>query len=190
MSEPYTLDAIAARYVFKAAGYLHRRYRMWRIDADDVASEMRVWIYGEGRERVERWLENDPQQTTRIYRSLLDVGLKFCENEKAEKVGYAVSDVYWYTPNSIEKAMPLVLNPDWTEDGGAIGELATIVVDIRRVMTPAHYEFFTYADSADPDWHGHVQDLLNRLGSLDRPRRRRAMSNAQSIAVTGEAWAG
>jgi hypothetical protein len=151
---------------------------------------MRVWIYGEGREKVERWLANEPQQTTRIYRSLLDEGLAYAEREKAERVGYSVGDVYWYTPTIIERVMPDVLNPDFTEEAGHIGELTTIVVDIRRVMTPTLYEFFQQSDSADPDWHGQVQHLINLLGSADRPRRRRAKSNAQAQAETSEAWVG
>jgi hypothetical protein len=179
----WTFDEVSVAFVRKSSGYIANRYRHWSIDSDDIASEIHVWLYGKGTEKVQRWLANEPQQTTRIYRSMLDKGLEFAEKEKASKVGYHVDDVHWYTPSAIEGLMPLVLDPTYVQEKGVIGDLITMVLDIRRVMTPDDVEWFTDNDPDDE----HVRVLVDRLGGA-RPYvgRRRVISNAPATAITSE----
>lgn len=185
--DPYTFEQIAATFTRKAAVYVANRYRNYGVEADDAQQEIFLWLYGKGTAKVERWLANEPQQTTRIYRSMIDQAVRYAEGEKAARVGYKVDDVYWYTPSSIEGLMPLVLDDTYVQENGHVGELITMVVDIRRVMQPDDYEFFTQNDESDVRWTDRVQTLVNRLGG-DRPSigRRRVISNAQAQAITRE----
>jgi hypothetical protein len=82
--------------------------------------------------------------------------------------------------------MPSVLNPNFTEKNGKIGELITMVVDIRRVMTPDLYEYFENADPEVQYDRGPVQELINRLGGSSRPHQRRSISNANAAYITKE----
>jgi len=183
----WTFEQVEATFTRKAAVYVANRYRAYGVEADDVQQEIFVWLYSKGRKKVERWLANEPQQTTRVYRSMLDQGIRYAEREKAAKVGYNPDDVYWYTPGTVEGLMPLVLDDTFVQENGHVGELITMVIDIRRVMTPDDYWYFANNDESAPDWRDRVQVLINRLGG-DRPYvgRRRAMSNAQAIAITKE----
>jgi hypothetical protein len=183
--EPITFDVVSGPWVQRVAGYTSARYRHYQVDPEDVTQEIYAWLYGKGSAKVERWLANDPQQTTRVYRSLLDVALGYAENEKAMKVGYKPDDVWWYTASSVEGLMPLVLDPTFTEKDGHVGELLTSVVDIRRVMYADDIDYFTNSDDTAVDWADRIQDLVNRLGG-NRPYvgRRKALSNATAIAIT------
>jgi hypothetical protein len=190
MSESYTFDQIATLFVRKAANYTGHRYRLYGVEADDVAQEIYVWLYGKGKAKVERWLEASPQQTTRIYRSMLDRALGYAEQEKAAKVGYRVDDVAWYSPSTIEGLMPLVLDETFTQENGHVGELITMVIDIRRVLSTDLHDYFLEHDNTDDAWDDNVRLVVDKLGG-DRPYvgRRRVMSNAQTQAITSEAYA-
>lgn len=185
----YTFEHISTLFVRKAANYTGHRYRLYGVEADDVAQEIYVWLYGDGKAKVERWLEGSPQQTTRIYRSMLDKALQYAEQEKAVKVGYRPDDVFWYTASSVEGLMPLVLDATFVQEHGVIGELITMVVDIRRVMNEYDTEFFMQNDDSHPMWADHLRMIVDKLGG-NRPYvgRRRAMSNAHSQAITSEAY--
>jgi hypothetical protein len=181
----YTFDQISTLFVRKAAAYVGHRYRLYMVEPDDVAQEIYVWLYGDGKDKVEKYLDRRPQQTTRIYRSMLDKAIIFAEREKAEHVGYHPDDVYWYTVSSIEGLMPLVLDPTYTQENGHVGELLTMVVDIRQAMHRADVDYFLEHDDTDPLWRESVQSLVDRLGG-NRPYigRRRILTNAQAVALT------
>lgn len=183
----YSFEDIAAAFTRKASNYIGHRYRIWGIEPADVGQEIYLWLYGKGASKVRKWLDNEPQQTTRIYRSMLDVGITYAEREKATKVGYHVDDVYWYTPSAVEGLMPLVLDPTFTQENEHVGELITMVIDIRRVMKPDDFEWFTENDSEHVDYAERVRVIIDRLGG-DRPHvgRRKVMTNATAQAITSE----
>lgn len=188
MSTEYQFADIAAAFTNKAASYVAWRYRHYLVDRDDVMQELYVWLYGEGRVKVEKWLANEPQQTTRIYRSLLDVGIGYAEQEKAVKVGYKIDDIYWYSPSQVTGLMPLVLDATFVQENGHVGELITMVIDIRRVLgTGELYDYFMNHTDTDLAWDDNVQTVIDRLGG-DRVYvgRRKAMSNARSQAITSQ----
>lgn len=190
MSNFYTFDDLHG-FVIKAGGYVAHRYRSYGVEQEDVQQEIYVWLYQDkSRKKIERWLGSEPQQTTRIYRSMLDQGLAYAEREKAAKAGYRVEDVWWYTANSIEALLPLALDPSFTQEDAHVGELITSVIDVRNAVEVAGLtEFFTDATDEHPDYRVNIQLVLDRLGG-ERPAvgRRRAMSNAQAQAITGEQY--
>lgn len=190
----YTLDDIHG-FVVKAAAYVAYRYRTYRIEQDDIQQEIYVWVYGDGKAKIERWLESDPQQTTRIYRSMLDQGLRYAENEKAAVAGYKPDDVWWYTPAGVEGILPLALDRSFTQANGHVGELITMVIDIRKALdTTDLFGYFTEhlgekEDDRHEDWRVNLQLVIDHLGG-ERPAvgRRRRLSNAQAQAVTAGAY--
>jgi hypothetical protein len=116
----------------------------------------------------------------------------YAEGEKAAKVGYKVDDLYWHTPTSVAGLMPLVLDATFVQEKGAIGELITSVIDIRRALgTGELYEYFMGADSSDAAWDDNIQIVVDKLGG-NRPAigRRKALSNAASAAITGANYGG
>ena len=174
-------------FVAKAARFVAHRYRSY-VEEDDVSQEIYVWLYGAGQLKVDRWLQSDPQQTTRIYLSMLDVARQYAEREKAAKSGYRPEDVWWYTPGSLEALMPLAMDASYTQQNGHVGELLTMVLDIRKAVVDAGlFEFFTDEAEEHPDYRVNILLVLDRLGG-ERPAvgRRRAMSNAKAQAITSE----
>ena len=184
MSKVWMFEEITKLYTSKAARYIARRYRTYGVEMEDVPSEIGLWLFL-NEDKVRRWLEAEPQQTTRIYRSVLDAGKKYAEREKAQKVGYSISDVYWYTHNNITNLMPMVLNPGFTEEGGRVGELITMVLDVRRVLTPDLAAYFHHHDASDGLWRMQVSEVIARLND-QKPIKRRVLSNTQAQHITQE----
>lgn len=206
-TQHYSFEDVATRFVRKAANYTAHRYRLYNVEAEDVQQELFVWLFGEGRSRVERWLANDPQQTTRIYRSLLDRALGYAEKEKAIKCGYEVDDITWYTPSMVEALLPLAMDSTYSGLQGKVGEAETSgrrsgkapneggdllagVMDIRRAVDSCPDwvgDTFLHHEPGAVGWDEAVQTVINYLGG-ERPYlgRRRPMSNAQAQAITRE----
>lgn len=184
--KPLTFEDVLMKYTAHAARYLARRYFMLKLEVEDVAQDLRVWVLSEGKERVERWLASDPQQTTRCYRELLDQGIRAYEKEKAQQAGYEVFDVYWYSAPIVAAAMRDVINPDWIEPYGRIGDRTALILDIRRVMTTELYEYFDNAEEDDPNWDSNIAKVVALLGGSFRPHQRRAISNAKAQFITVE----
>lgn len=188
MSTELTFEFVSTAWVAKASNYISYRYRSHGVESDDVSQEIYAWLYGTGLAKVERWLAREPQQRTRIYRSFLDVGMKYAEKEKAVKAGYRVDDVWWYTPSVIEGLMPLVLDPTYTQENQAIGEMITMVVDIRRVLRVDDSEWFTENDSTHVDYDERIRTLVDRLGGAKTyVGRRKVITNAAANAMTSGA---
>lgn len=187
----YTWDDLGG-FVSKAASYVGYRYRNYGVEASDVQQELWLWLYNEdNRKRVIKWLGNEPQQqTTRIYRSLLDAGLSYAEGEKARVAGYKPDDVWWYTPASVEGLLPLVLDRTFTQDNGRIGEQITAVIDVRIALDDTDlFDYFLTHDEEHEDWRVNLQHVVDQLGG-ERPAigRRKVLSNAQAQAITAKAY--
>lgn len=189
MSHQTTWDDLPG-YVAKASSYVAYRYRRYGVEQSDAAQEMWLWLYMEdNRKRVLKWLSNEPQQTTRIYRSVLDAGLKYAENEKAAVAGYKPDDVWWYTTNGIEVLLPLALDRTFTQDNGRLGEQITAVIDVRKALDDTHlFDWFLDHEDDHEDYRVNLQLVLDYLGG-ERPLvgRRKVMSNAQSQSITSAA---
>ena len=70
-----------------------RRYGM--LERDDIAQELWVWFVGHPR-KYKEWSELEQKDKDKlIAKSLRNAALKYCEREKANKVGYDSSDLYY-----------------------------------------------------------------------------------------------
>ena len=203
-TRPYTWTEVEKAFTVKAARNVTRRYAPYGVTFDDAQQEILVWLYGKGKAKVERWLANEPQQTTRIFRSMIDAAAQYGEREKATRCGYDVEDVEWYTPRMIEGLMPLALDPTFdgtpakqgdghrTSGGGLISqgnEALVAVLDIRRALKACPSwvtEMFQLHEPGAAGWDDAVYAVINRLGGdLGRVGRRRVLSNAHAQHITG-----
>ena len=84
-----------------------RRYSM--LERDDIAQELWVWFVGHPR-KYKEWLELKQKDRDKlIAKSLRNAALKYCEKEKARKVGYDTSDLYYYDVSVVEAFLPSII---------------------------------------------------------------------------------
>lgn len=84
-----------------------RRYSM--LERDDIAQELWVWFVGHPR-KYKEWLELQQKDRDKlIAKSLRNAALKYCEKEKARKVGYDTSDLYYYDVSVVEAFLPSII---------------------------------------------------------------------------------
>lgn len=203
----YTYEQAVDIFTKKASGYVARRYRNYGVEFDDASQEIYLWLLDGGEKKVRRWLSKSPQQTTRVYMSMLDVAMSYAEQEKALRAGYDVDDVFWYTPSLIEGLLPLALDESFAPEdineleqlGGGKrkakqpaegGNLLATVLDIRRALEGTKLvPYFTACDADHPSWPDNVQELVDWLGG-NKPTlgRRRAISNAHAVAITSDGY--
>jgi hypothetical protein len=198
-TEPYTLEEVPV-FINKAARLLGRRYAHWGVDLDDIFQELRLWaLVPKNQERIVKWLASDPQQTTRIFRSLYDHGLSYCEKEKANRVGYAADDVAWYSPALVATLLPFALDSEWdgmvSEDDpekAAVGvkvvndELLTMVMDVRQAMNrSATQDILLQFAPGDDEFETAIQQVVDALGGQRQyVGRRKANSNSKARYLT------
>jgi len=207
--EAYTYDDVRDRLIPHVARRIAWRYRAYGVETADLQQEMYVWLYGEGDRRVRKWLRSSPQQTTRLFRSFEDAGIRYGEAEKAARVGYEPDDVMWYSPALVEGLMPLVL--DETFDGEMPAEGAesgrkskqvpheagnglVMVLDIRRALSKLPEwvtDCFRHEERGMGRWEDAVQAVVNWLGgSNPYVGKRKVLANATAKALTDSAEAG
>lgn len=84
-----------------------RRYSM--LERDDIAQELWVWFVGHPR-KYKEWSELEQKDKDKlIAKSLRNAALKYCEREKANKVGYDSSDLYYYDASVVEAFLPSII---------------------------------------------------------------------------------
>lgn len=84
-----------------------RRYGM--LERDDIAQELWVWFVGHPR-KYKEWLELQQKDRDKlIAKSLRNAALKYCEKEKARKIGYDTSDLYYYDVSVVEAFLPSII---------------------------------------------------------------------------------
>lgn len=185
LSKVYLWDDIERSFVRKAARSTFRRYAQYGVALEDITQEINAWLWGDGKSKVEKWLGLEPQRTTRIFRSMLDVAKSYAEHEKSLAIGYEEDDVYWYTPGVVEILLPYATKTDWngepeqSETSGRSGkplhergDFLAMVMDVRRAL---------HAGYSPSDVHG-ITDFLG--GQRPTIGARKAISNAQAQALT------
>lgn len=190
MTTVYDLESVSIQFVGKASRYITKRFEKFGVEYDDVAAEMWIWLNDKGQVRVERWLSSDPQQTTRIYRSLLDVGIALAEREKAAYSGYEPHDQARYSAQLVTDLMTDVTDSNYPGKAGVSeapsGDWLAMVLDVRRVLTKHQHAFFLFNEETHPEWSMHVNNVVERLNNY-RPAKRKVLSNEQAQAITAEA---
>jgi DNA-directed RNA polymerase specialized sigma24 family protein len=84
-----------------------RKYAM--IERDDIAQELWVWFVGHPR-KYKEWSELERKDMDKlIAKSLRNAALKFCEREKASKIGYDITDLYYYNVAVVEVFLPNII---------------------------------------------------------------------------------
>lgn len=85
-------------------------YRKYPVtEAEDIKQVLWVWFLTHPVKYTE-WSKLPPKDKERlIARSLRNAALKYCEQEKARKVGYDISDLYYYDPSVIEAFLPSII---------------------------------------------------------------------------------
>ena len=89
-----------------AAEY-NRKYTM--VEREDIAQELWVWFVGHPR-KYKEWSELEQKDMDKlIAKSLRNAALKYCEREKAKKMGYDITDLYYYNPAVVEVFLPNII---------------------------------------------------------------------------------
>lgn len=85
-------------------------YRKYPVtEAEDIRQVLWVWFLTHPVKYTE-WSKLPAKDKERlIARSLRNAALKYCEQEKARKVGYDISDLYYYDPSVIEAFLPSII---------------------------------------------------------------------------------
>ena len=88
-----------------------KRYTM--VERDDIGQELWVWFVGHPR-KYKEWSELEQKDRDKlIAKSLRNAALKFCEKEKARKIGYDMSDLYYYDVSVIEVFLPSIIGESY-----------------------------------------------------------------------------
>jgi hypothetical protein len=85
-----------------------RKYSM--IERDDIGQELWVWFVGHQRKYKEWSALKQKDKDKLIAKSLRNAALKFCEREKARKIGYDTSDLYYYDASVVEAFLPSIIS--------------------------------------------------------------------------------
>ena len=85
-----------------------RKYTM--LERDDIGQELWVWFVGHPR-KYKEWSDLEQKDGDKlIAKSLRNAALKFCEKEKAKKIGYDMSDLYYYDASVVEAFLPSIIS--------------------------------------------------------------------------------
>jgi len=85
-----------------------RRYNM--LERDDIAQELWVWFVSHPR-KYKEWSDLEQKDKDKlIAKSLRNAALKFCEREKSKKIGYDMSDLYYYDASVVEAFLPSIIS--------------------------------------------------------------------------------
>jgi len=103
-------DAWVDEYELLVSTLASEYYRKYPVtEAEDIRQVLWVWFLTHPVKYTE-WSKLPPKDKERlIARSLRNAALKYCEQEKARKVGYDISDLYYYDPTVIEAFLPSII---------------------------------------------------------------------------------
>ena len=84
-----------------------RKYSI--IEPQDIRQTLWVWFITHPK-KYKEWSELPAKDKEKlIAKSLRNAALKYCEQEKARKFGYDMTDLYYYDPSVIEAFLPSIL---------------------------------------------------------------------------------
>lgn len=91
----------------RIAAEFHKKYPM--VEVNDLQQEMYLWFVTHPR-KFKEWSALDEKDRDKlIAKSLRNQCLKYCEKEKARKLGYDMVDVYYYNVSIIEAFLPNII---------------------------------------------------------------------------------
>jgi hypothetical protein len=103
-------DAWVDEYELLVSTLASEYYRKYPVtEAEDIRQVLWVWFLTHPVKYTE-WSKLPAKDKERlIARSLRNAALKYCEQEKARKVGYDILDLYYYDPSVIEAFLPSII---------------------------------------------------------------------------------
>ena len=103
-------DAWVDEYELLVSTLASEYYRKYPVtEAEDIRQVLWVWFLTHPVKYTE-WSKLPPKDKERlIARSLRNAALKYCEQEKAKKIGYDISDLYYYDSTVIEAFLPSII---------------------------------------------------------------------------------
>ena len=103
-------DAWVDEYELLVSTLASEYYRKYPVtEAEDIRQVLWIWFLTHPVKYTE-WSKLPPKDKERlIARSLRNAALKYCEQEKARKAGYDISDLYYYDPSVIEAFLPSII---------------------------------------------------------------------------------
>jgi hypothetical protein len=88
-----------------------RRYGM--LEHDDIAQELWVWFVAHPL-KYQEWSELEQKDRDKlIAKSLRNAAITYCEREKAKKIGYDMSDLYYYDVSVVEAFLPSIISESY-----------------------------------------------------------------------------
>jgi hypothetical protein len=88
-----------------------RKYTM--LDRDDIGQELWVWFVAHPR-KYKEWCDLEQKDRDKlIAKSLRNAAITYCEREKARKVGYDTSDLYYYDVSVVEAFLPSIISESY-----------------------------------------------------------------------------
>lgn len=98
-----------ANMVNNVAAQIHRKFPM--VDRDDLAGEMWLWMV-EHQDKVESWAEDEKYGERKLARSIRRVAVSYALAEKAERAGYDVEDLFFYSTALLRDLLAQVFEYD------------------------------------------------------------------------------
>jgi hypothetical protein len=130
-----------------------RKYTM--VERNDIAQELWVWFVAHPR-KYKEWSElKEKDQDKLIAKSLRNAALKFCEKEKAKKVGYDMSDLYYYDTSVIEVFLPSIIGESY--------EIPTKIKDLGGTVKTSEI-------SDGNNWLSLRSDILSAYNKLSKAK--------------------
>ena len=130
-----------------------KRYTM--LERDDIGQELWVWFVSHPRKYKEWSALEQKDRDKLIAKSLRNAALKFCEYQKARKVGYDVSDLYYYDVSVVEAFLPSII--------GETYEIPTKIQDLNA-------KFGSGAASDGNNWLSLRSDIASAFYKLSEQK--------------------
>jgi hypothetical protein len=130
-----------------------KRYAM--LERDDIGQELWVWFVSHPRKYKEWSTLEQKDRDKLIAKSLRNAALKFCEYQKARKVGYDTSDLYYYDVSVVEAFLPSII--------GETYEIPTKIQDLNA-------KFGSGAASDGNNWLSLRSDIASAFYKLSEQK--------------------
>lgn len=131
--------------ITSATKILRSKYRDY-VSYEDIKQELYLWAF-QNYDRIENWREtrSTGAASRTIIKALRNAGERYCRAEKAEYVGYAPEDEFFYSLSMVADLIQLYFDPEWMVRGGPVldeprtqkapsegGNLIAMVADVGR----------------------------------------------------------
>jgi DNA-directed RNA polymerase specialized sigma24 family protein len=210
--EPWGEDEIS-KTVYSAARQVRGRFSNY-VEFEDLMQE--AWMAVHSTSKMAEWQSQGEQGKSRLRRHLLKACSLYAQRNKAAKLGYRHSDLFYYSPGLLRHIVSLILESigDEREVYEGFPDRA-VWIDVEAALltlSDSDYQMIWWAFKGDLDEEEGYELVGERLGiSPDAARkrvnrilrrlqdhlggenpapRRKSRTNAAAMAETRNAWEG